>query len=40
MYKFLYILNMHACDQTVILNLNEKHAFRTVKIEPNIDLLL
>ena len=27
-------------DQTVILNLNEKHAFRTVKIEPKIDFLL
>ena len=28
------------CDQTVILNLNEKHAFSTVKIEPKIDFLL
>ena len=28
------------CDQTVILNLNEKHSFRTVKIEPKIDFLL
>ena len=27
------------CDQTVILNLNEKYAFRTVKIEPKIDFL-
>ena len=28
------------CDQTVILNLNEKNAFRTVKNEPKIDFLL
>ena len=28
------------CDKTVILNLNEKHAFRTVKIEPKIHFLL
>ena len=28
------------CDQTVILNLIEKHAFRTVRIEPKIDFLL
>ena len=28
------------CDQTVILNLNEKHEFRTVKIEPKLDFLL
>ena len=27
-------------DQTVILNLNEKHAFRTVNIEPKIDFPL
>ena len=27
------------CDQTIILNLNEKYAFRTVKIEPKIDFL-
>ena len=28
------------CDQTVILNLKEEHAFRTVRIEPKIDFLL
>ena len=28
------------CDQTVILNLIEKHVFRTVRIEPKIDFLL
>ena len=28
------------CDQTVILNLIEKQAFRTVRIEPKIDFLL
>ena len=27
------------CDQTVIPNLNEKYAFRTVKIDPQIDFL-
>ena len=28
------------CGQTVILNLNEKQAFRTVRTEPKIDFLL
>ena len=28
------------CDQTVILNLIEKHAFRTIRIESKIDFLL
>ena len=28
------------CDQTVIRNLIEKYAFRTVRIEPKIDFLL